>query len=437
MVRLNRMMVFTCALLPLACGGDSGDDGGTSFSSVDESGSADEIGTESSDSSGDSTGDGDGESESETAETSTDSTDAETTDDTESDSSESESDSTESESTSETDATETESTSDGMMMDTDIPCDEFEVTLDPLPPNVMLVLDKSRSMFINYWDHDNNANTPTITRWNSLHQVVSTILGNFDDKINFGSILFPSTAAQNVYGPSACITSDFPDVTVGPMNGASILAAIPGANVVNSYGGTPATLGIQTAYEHLDSLNPSIPRAMILVTDGAANCSETAQTNEQLFEFYDTALPTLVGQAHADGIDTYVVGVNIANMVVNDGVGGDPNNINPAMKLNEVAQAGGTGSFVNSQDQQQLLNALNTVIESVKTCVIPLDEAPVFPEFTKVFVNNQEWPMVDDCNSENGWVYSNPYDEIELCGTACDALKDAEQADIEYHCNPG
>ncbi|NJK32347.1 MAG: VWA domain-containing protein [Deltaproteobacteria bacterium] len=217
-------------------------------------------------------------------------------------------------------------------------------------------------------------------------------------------------------------------------------ARSPAANVVNSYGGTPAATGIQTAYEHLQSLPPDVPRAMILVTDGAANCSQSAQTNQELFEVYDVALPSLVQTANGNGVKTYVVGIDIVNMVTNDGIGGDPNNINPFQKLNEVAQLGGTGSFFNSQDQAELAAALDAVIDSVKTCVIPLDEEPVFPNFTKVFVSGTEWPKVMNCGSEDGWVYVNPmgpYDAIQLCGAACDALKQAEQADVEYHCDPG
>ena len=176
------------------------------------------------------------------------------------------------------------------------------------------------------------------------------------------------------------------------------------------------------------------------MNDGAANCSQSAQNNTQLFEVYDTNLPIVVGQAQANGIDTYVVGVNIANMIVNDGVGGDPNNINPTTVLNQVAVAGGTGAFINSQNQIQLTNALNNVIASVQSCVIPLEVPPFFPEFTKVFVDNMEWDMVNDCSTEDGWVYTNPngpYDAIELCGAACDAVKIVGEADIEYHCNPG
>jgi hypothetical protein len=302
------------------------------------------------------------------------------------------------------------------------------------------VLDKSKSMFINYWDHDNNNGTPTITRWNSLHQVVTSVVNTFDSQINFGANLFPSTEALDVYGPAACMTSDFPEVNVLPNNAAAILAAIPGALVVNSYGGTPAATGIQTAYDHLMDLDPNTPRVMILVTDGAANCSQDAQNNNELFEVYDDNLPIIVGQAHDDGIDTYVVGVDLANMVVNDGIGGDPNNINPTVVLTAVAQAGGTGVFINSQDQVELANALTNVVESVKTCTIPLDVPPFFPEFTKVYVDNMLWPHVMDCANQDGWVYTNPngpYDSIELCGAACDSLKVVGEADVEYHCNPG
>jgi hypothetical protein len=319
-------------------------------------------------------------------------------------------------------------------------CDEFQVTLDALPPNVMLVLDKSKSMFINYWDHDNNNGTATVTRWKSLYQVVDNVVTTFDSQVNFGANLFPSTMAQDVYGPNACITSDFPEVNVQPGNAAAILAAIPGPNVVNSYGATPAATGIQTAYDHLLDLDPETPRVMILVTDGAANCAQDAQNNFQIFEEYDEFLPIIVGQAHADGIDTYVVGVDIANMVLNDGPGNDPNNINPFTLLNQVAQAGGTGAIFNSSDQIELDNAITDVIESVKTCTIPLDQPPFFPDFTKVFVDGMEWDLVNDCANEDGWVYTNPngpYDSIELCGAACDAVKLVGEADVEYHCNPG
>ena len=96
--------------------------------------------------------------------------------------------------------------------------------------------------------------------------------------------------------------------------------------------------------------------------------------------------------------------------------------------------------FINSQDQADLQAALTTVVESVKTCTIPLEVPPFFPEFTEVYVNGMEWPHVMNCNNQDGWVYTNPmgpYDSIELCGDACDAVKQFGEADVEYYCNPG
>ena len=410
-------------VVPLACGGSgSADTGGDSSAGTLTLGE-DEVGSESG------TTNGESGTDTSASETSSDSGTDTSASETATDATDTGTDSTDSTSS---DSTSSDSTTG------DLPCDEFQVTIDPLPPNVMLVLDKSGGMFTKVWDHDNNPNTPTITRWNSLHSVTDDIVTNFEDKINFGMTLFPSTAAINMYSAAACVTANAPEVLVGPLQAAAILAAIPGALVTMSYGGTPSTAGVQNAYDHLLTLDPAVPRAMILVTDGAANCRADALNANQLFETYDTALPILVGQAFTnDAIKTYVVGIDISNVQTPNVSDGEPNGIIPSQKLNEVAVAGGTLSFFNSQDQIELEAALNEVIDSVQTCLIPLAEPPVFPDFTKVLVGGVEWPMVMDCATENGWLYSNPFDTILLCGTACDALKQAGDADIEYYCNPG
>jgi hypothetical protein len=415
----------TLLVLPLACGGSGSEDRGTDDSTGTLTLGEDEVGSETAEtgSTGDTTA----------TDSSSDSSDSGTDDTTETDDTGTAdtTDTTDTDTTDET--TETDDATTG-----DLPCDEFQVTIDPLPPNVMLVLDKSGGMFTQVWDHDNDVGTPTITRWNSLHQVTDNMVTNFEDQINFGMTLFPSTAAQNVYNAPACVTANGPEVDVGPLNAAAILGAIPGALVTMSFGGTPATAGVQNAYDHLLTLDPDVPRAMVLVTDGAANCRADAANVNEMFESYDVALPVLVGDAYVnDGIPTYVVGIDISNQQTSNVNNGEPNGIIPSQKLNEVAQAGGTVSFFNSQDQIELEAALNEVIESVQTCLIPLAEPPVFPEFTEVIVEGVEWPMITDCDTEDGWLYSNPFDTILLCGAACEALKLAGDADIEYYCNPG
>ena len=63
----------------------------------------------------------------------------------------------------------------------------------------MLALDKSGSMVANpagLWDHDADPNTPKITRWNSLYQVVQLITTDYNNSINFGANLAEGTPAQ-------------------------------------------------------------------------------------------------------------------------------------------------------------------------------------------------------------------------------------------------
>ncbi len=325
----------------------------------------------------------------------------------------------------------------------DIPCDVQMATLKPVVPNMMLVLDKSGSM-LTLWDHDANVNTPSITRWNSLYQVVETVTGKFNDKVNFGANLFPNKSAQQVYNSNACLVNANVEIKVKAKNQAAILAGIPAANTMAIFGGTPAAAGMTSALAHLKTLPADVPRAVLLVTDGAANCGMGLMP-PPLFEKYDQNVHTIVGDAYTvDKIPTYVIGINTLNVQSNAAQDGSPDNINPFTKLNELAVLGGTPKndpnekFYNADNQIELGAALDAVIADALSCVIPLNPPPDKPEFTQVKINGVKVPKVNSC-AENGWVYTNPngpYDAIELCGTACDNLKMVGKADVNFFCVP-
>lgn len=327
-----------------------------------------------------------------------------------------------------------------------VPCDVAMATLEPLPPNVMLVLDKSGSMVSNTWDHDDNGATPEITRWDSLYQVVDFVVSTFDAQINFGATLFPAINATATYNANACVMSNAPEIPVAPTNANAILAGIPGAAETMIYGGTPATAGVTLARDNLVSLNPQNPRAIVLVTDGAANCSGDAGTNFERFEVYDDQLPVVVGDAWTnDAIPTYVVGIDALDAVSPVANDGFPDSTNTFDVLNDVAEAGGKplvgmAEFYQTTNQNELQDALQQIIDDALSCIVPLDPEPAFPDLLEVVIDDMNVPAVDDCASEDGWVYTNPggpYDAIELCGTWCDALKVAGSVTAEYYCNPG
>ncbi|MBL9100989.1 MAG: VWA domain-containing protein [Myxococcales bacterium] len=335
-----------------------------------------------------------------------------------------------------------------------IPCATMNATLTPIVPNIMIVLDKSGSM-LTKWDHDANPGTATITRWASLHATVTSVLNDFAATIKFGMNLFPSKTATSLYDISACPVQANVEVKVKANNAAAILAAMPAADNMTIKGGTPAAAGMTSALTHLKTLDPAVPRAVLFITDGAANCRSDAQTEAQRFETYDQSLHTIVGNAFTvDMIPTYVVGIDIINQVSAgnaDGTpanaqDGNPNAINPFVKLNEVAMLGGkpkndpNEKFYQANNQIELSAALDAIIQDAISCVIPLAEEPAKPEFTEVEIMGMSIPHVNNCDNENGWVFVNPngpYDAIELCGTACNQLKQVGKADVNYFCMPG
>jgi len=313
---------------------------------------------------------------------------------------------------------------------------QYAIQLEPLPPNVMLVLDKSRSM-TNPWDHDLDPNTPQISRWHSLHNVVSDLTMQFSDTMQFGSILFPSADAwlDEPTNDFSCLVSDAPEVPVGGMTRDAILGSMPMPEDLTISGGTPATIGVQNAVDHLLSLPGDAPRAVLLLTDGAANCNPDEAPEDTLF-VYDSQVPLVVAQAFADhSIPTYVIGINIL-----DELGTKPA-VNPYEALSEVADAGGAPSsgpdaFYNSFNEIELAEALQAVAMKIE-CTVSLPEEPQYPDLAAVSVDGQGWNQVDDCAAGDGWTYTSqvaPFNAIELCGGACEALQGGGTVQVEYGC---
>jgi hypothetical protein len=313
----------------------------------------------------------------------------------------------------------------------------FTVSVEPGTPRVMLVLDKSRSM-TNFWDHDADPTTPEISRWHSLHNVVAELTTQFSGTVEFGAQLFPSAEAwlDEPTNAFSCDVREAPEVGVGPDTAAAILQAIPAAEDLTISGGTPATAGIQSAASHLMEMPGEDPRAIVLVTDGAANCNPGEAPEDTLF-VYDAALPTSVAHAYGTmSIPVYVVGINIL-----DEMGTKPA-VNAYEALSEVAVAGGAPSdgpdtFYNAFNELELVDALETVAGQIE-CTLPLQEEPEHPDLVQITIDGATFSQTADCDAGNGWVYTSPagpLNAVRLCGTACDMLQDGGgTVEIEYLC---
>ncbi|MEZ4450720.1 MAG: vWA domain-containing protein [Nannocystaceae bacterium] len=325
-------------------------------------------------------------------------------------------------------------------------CGDVTITVPITPPNVMLVLDKSGSMVINSWDGDGDPQTPETTRWYSLVNVVEFVVASFDGSMNLGMTLFPSTKAKGEYTAVACLVDAAPTVAVEADNGASILASMPPAEATSEAiaGGTPTRAGMIAAITHLEGLADELEDYIILVTDGAANCSLEATDDGERFEVYDEALDGLVADAYGAGIRTFVVGVDIADELSPTQPDGNPDATNTFERLNALALAGGvpkdgdpTEHFYNAKNQVELQAALEKIVMTVLPCELELDPPPVFPDHVEVKVSDHDYGKggVTECAGEDGWMYATPeHDRIVLCGSACSTFQESGVVEVLYKC---
>ncbi len=317
-------------------------------------------------------------------------------------------------------------------------CNDQTFELNVEPAQVVLLLDKSYSMVDNQWDHDGDDVTPPVTRWNSLYNVVDSLTHDVEAGLELGMVLFPTDTLVDNGTATACTVESEPHAPVAPNNADEIIAALPGPNAQDLYGGTPVSGGMMVALEHLSTIADGREQAVILVTDGAANCMD-GFSGDEVFTVYDENLRPLVEDAAAEGVPTYVVGVDIV-----DGIGVFPAD-NPYVRLNELAvaggvpQIGGAESFYNTTDQAQLLEALDGIVAELG-CNLQLDTPATTLDQITIEIDGEVVPRVEQCTPGfPGWhplSAASPYNELELCAASCQMAQADATVELELACLP-
>lgn len=299
------------------------------------------------------------------------------------------------------------------------------------PPKVMLVLDKSYSMVDESWDVDGQ----DVRRWESLHGVVSGLVEVYDESMDFGTVLFPALGATN-NGGSGCVVADTANVAPASGNGQAIIEAIPGATEFDAIRGyTPARRGVQLATETLGASNGQGGKAIILVTDGLANCNG----DNSSAGLYDQEMPSALEAAAAQQIPTYVVGIDIRDEHVSYA------DANAAEELDTVARAGGVPAntsqdapaYYDARDEDALYDALDEIAARVE-CTVPLNQPAPADATVTIAIDGEEIGEVQECSDGSGWRFADPAvrGSIELCGSACDALRVTGEVQTTA-CDPG
>jgi hypothetical protein len=342
--------------------------------------------------------------------------------------------------------------SDGSEGDED--CGGFSIVPTNVYPHVMLIVDVSSSMYES-WDHDQDALTPAIPRWVTARGLLDQVIPALDDDIYFGLQRAPSVDAcpaatvddPNCTDADVCLVGATPEIEIGELHGEPILASLPdaSASALELVGGSPIGAAYVSALDHLLAQPEQTVSAIVLVTDGGANCSEPSLP--EAVEVFDDELAALVSSAYVEhGVATFVVGVGVGEQ---PSLPAQPDS--PAVDiytaLNQLGLAGGAPwdggtqprKFYDAAQPDELLLALDTG-EGITDCTVdvlsngyPLE--PVQIPYVVIETNGQELPYVLDCESENGWAWIVEGEILSFCGNYCEGFKNGDIAfDVIYGC---
>lgn len=281
-------------------------------------------------------------------------------------------------------------------------CGDATFNITQLEPNVMILLDRSGSM-----DDDVPGNGDS--RWNVAKQVVNTTTAEFDDTVRFGLATFSACIPGQACSPGQI------EIAVAPGNAGAISNFLAGAQdgllgyLCNS--GLPET----STGRSLDALvgNPLLQEAgrdnaVLLVTDGGESQECTPVDG-----------PTAAGNLYGQDIPVKVFAVGF-------GFSG--------ASLDQIATAGGTGQGYTAENQQELNEALSSILGGIASCTFHLDEVPPDPDDLYVFLNSN--PAGIPLDAINGYTYDPVANTITLHGTTCDAVQEGDSAkvDVVYGC---
>ncbi|MBK7583845.1 MAG: VWA domain-containing protein [Myxococcales bacterium] len=293
-------------------------------------------------------------------------------------------------------------------------CGKSVFELTELPPNLMILLDRSGSM---------SGDAGGSTRWNVAKQAVSQVTTKFDAQLRFGLATYSSCAsggcsAGSIVVPiadkNAATINAFLGSTVdqGSSNGQGKTSSgllkylCDSGNPETSTGKSLAALVGQSSLQ-----DPSRTNAVLLLTDG----SESGECKGSC----DGPCGAAKLLAQNPPVKTYVIGLGV----------------NPSA-IDQIAAAGGTTKSVPASNQTELDAAFNKIAAAVASCEYLLDKAP--PNSTGVYVYFNDDPTGVPSDPNNGWSYDPTTNKLTFNGTACTQLKSGTVTDIDvvYGC-PG
>ena len=289
-------------------------------------------------------------------------------------------------------------------------CGAEETVAEAVPPNLLIVLDRSCSM---------TAEVGGVPKWTIAVQAINTLTTTYNTKIRFGLSLFPDLVA-----PSC--EQDTIAIPVAPATEMSIQELLNAALIGNDpyYPDGPCVTNIDTA--------------MLQATTEAAFADVTRDSYALLLT--DGKQSNGCTAAGADLGTTQIITDLLAMQQVPTFVVGFGDEIDP-VQMDIFAEAGGVPAvgatkFYNASDQASLDAALAVIAEKTLGCVFTLQDTPPNPDEIFVFFDNTD-SIPRDASLVDGWQYDPATNQVTFYGPSCDLLKQGQVTDVDivFGCN--
>lgn len=344
-------------------------------------------------------------------------------------------------------------------------CAETGFNIEVNPINMLILLDRSRSMV------ESKVGGQTYAK--VVSQAIKNVVQANDDKdlVNFGLAVFPDLACDKSAGdnPSEavqCRASTSTVVEIGPDNFAQISSQL---DTIGTCGGTPICHSLKWAKSYLTTLDDKLSKLetyILLATDGAPNCNTTGDISSCECTTDKIPPPQDICPSQILCLDdkcSYNEALSLrkqGNKMFVIGVGDEAASWDEVM--NKMAEYGGTGSYYPAGDPASLAAALENITGEAISCDFDVawDDVPkksgdgrtVDKKCNKVRVlkiadldnpgQTEDIPYSYDCSDPSGWRWKGLDKEldpdanddtplsqcstIELCSGACESLKNGE-----------
>jgi hypothetical protein len=276
--------------------------------------------------------------------------------------------------------------------------------LERLPPEMVVVLDRSGSMV------ENKAAGPACltrtcgTRWQEVVSALKATLEKTEALVRWGLKLYPDD--------DWCAVHDGLNVPVADKNAAAILSRIAARPPVAEKTHTPTREGVRKAFAAIKAMTTPNPKYMLLATDGEPNCMPGADGSNDA-----VASIQAVGDTAMGGVPVFVVGVATAPRP-----GSKPEKAH--LTLTDMAMQGGRpreatadARYYSVGTSEELVNALSQIAGEIASCTFSLGAPPPVPNNVAVRLDGTKVPR--DTSRTNGWDYGPDMKSIQIFGEYC------------------